>query len=284
MTASPVFIGGMFKSGTSLLRAMLGQHRNIASGLETYWFEIDPRAGLGRDREPIGPYLARLAAYYGMDAVELERIAAASPDGESFLDGFMAAVARHAGKPRWAEKTPGNITQSARIAARWPDAPMLHIVRDPRDIYASLLEAKKWTSAEAFGSRWCAMFAGCEDGKRAGHLGANYHELRYEALVRSPEVTMRAVVAHIGETWDPAVAHFDGREDEYQVVLQKTGKASTTLAHMREPLSDFRIGLWRNVPAAALADVRAYVQSQGLGARYDRIVADSAAFAPEAAE
>ena len=73
MTAAPVFIGGMFKSGTSLLRAMLGQHRNIASGLETYWFEVDPRAGLGRDGEPIGPYLARLAAYYGMEVAEIGR-------------------------------------------------------------------------------------------------------------------------------------------------------------------------------------------------------------------
>ena len=41
MLRAPIFIGGMFKSGTSLLRAMLGQHSAIASGLETYWFDWD---------------------------------------------------------------------------------------------------------------------------------------------------------------------------------------------------------------------------------------------------
>lgn len=37
---APIFIGGLYKSGTSLLRAMLGQHSNIASGLETFWFDL----------------------------------------------------------------------------------------------------------------------------------------------------------------------------------------------------------------------------------------------------
>jgi hypothetical protein len=32
---APTFIGGIFRSGTTLLRAMLAQHSTIASGLET---------------------------------------------------------------------------------------------------------------------------------------------------------------------------------------------------------------------------------------------------------
>lgn len=278
MTRPPIFIGGMFKSGTSLLRAMLSQHRAIASGLETYWFEVDLAAGKGRAGEPLADYLARLAAYFELPAAEVEAMARASADAEAFLDTFMTRVARAAGKPRWAEKTPGNITQARRIRARWPQAPVVHIVRDPRDIYASLLEAGKWTSAEDFGSRWCAMFAGCEDGIRAGALTpADYLEVRYESLVLAPEPTMRGVVAFVGEDWDPAAGSFSGREDEFKVVLEQTGKASTTLARLRTPLSDDRVGLWRKVGAPQLADVRTYVAGQGLGARYDRIVAETEA-------
>jgi hypothetical protein len=283
MTKPPIFIGGMFKSGTSLLRAMLTQHRAIAGGLETYWFEVEPRAGKGRGGEPISDYLARLAAYFELPAAEVETMARQSPDAESFLDAFMARVAAAAGKPRWAEKTPGNITVAQRIRARWPKSPVLHIVRDPRDIYASLLEAKKWTSPDDFGSRWCAMFAGCEGGIRAGALTpANYVELRYEALVLDPETTMRSVVSFVGEEWDPAAGRFSGREDEFQVVLEQTGKASTTLARMRTPLSNDRVGLWRNVAIRQLDAVRTYVQSQGLGARYDRIVAATEAVVGQA--
>ena len=35
IVSSPVFIGGMYKSGTSLLRAMLGRHSRLFAGLET---------------------------------------------------------------------------------------------------------------------------------------------------------------------------------------------------------------------------------------------------------
>ena len=37
MESSPAFVGGMYKSGTSLLRAMLGRHSRIFTGLETQW-------------------------------------------------------------------------------------------------------------------------------------------------------------------------------------------------------------------------------------------------------
>lgn len=276
MMRPPIFIGGMFKSGTSLLRAMLSQHRAIASGLETYWFEVDLTAGKGRGGEPLAEYLARLAAYFDLPAAEVETIASASADPEAFLDTFMTRVARAAGKPRWAEKTPGNIAHAVRIRARWPHAPVVHIVRDPRDIYASLLEAGKWTSAEDFGSRWCAMFSGCEDGIRIGALSrADYLEVRYESLVLAPETTMRSVVAFVGEEWDPAAGRFSGRDEEFKVVLEQTGKASTTLARLRTPLSDDRVGLWRKVGAQQLDGVRTYVAAQGLGARYDRIVAET---------
>lgn len=36
---SPVFIGGIFKSGTSLVRVMLGQHSSFFAGLETQWMK-----------------------------------------------------------------------------------------------------------------------------------------------------------------------------------------------------------------------------------------------------
>lgn len=275
-SAAPIFVGGMYKSGTSLLRLMITQHRNIAGGLETYWFEVDPVKGIGRGGEPIGPHIERLAAYFGMPVADVRLVTANCPDAEAFVDRLMTAVAKISGKPRWAEKTPGNIAHTGRIVRYWPDARIVHIVRDPRDVYASLREAKKWDNAEAFGSRWCAKFAGNEEGLRNGDLrGDNYYEVRYEALVLHPERTMRPMIAFLGEPWDSACAQFSGRDDEYEIVRAQTGKASSTLARLRTPLSDSRVGLWTKVPARELQDVRDYVGSRGLGARYDRIVGET---------
>lgn len=267
---APVFVGGMFKSGTSLLRAMLGQHKTIASGLETYWFEMDIAAGKGRGGEPLDDQLARLATYYRLDLDQVRAMTRACPDAETFLDRFMTAAAKAQSKPRWLEKTPGNIAQADRIVRRWPGARIVHIVRDPRDIYGSLCESKKWDVPEEFASRWCVMFAGEVAGLKSGALNAqSYLAVRYEQLVADAEMVIRCVLAFLDEPWDPAAAQFSGRDDEYNIVLQSTGKASTTLARMREPISDSRVGLWRDVPPAELATVRAYAISQGLGARYD---------------
>ena len=62
MSSNPIFVGGYFKSGTSLLRALLGQHPDIASGLETHWFAIDPSAGIGRAGETLSAHVECLAA------------------------------------------------------------------------------------------------------------------------------------------------------------------------------------------------------------------------------
>lgn len=278
MAAAPIFVGGMYKSGTSLLRLMITQHRNIAGGLETYWFEVDPVKGIGRGGEPIAAYIERSAAYFGLPMGEVTGFASGCPDAETFLDRLMTAVSTRKGKPRWAEKTPGNIAHSHRIVRYWPDARIVHIVRDPRDVYASLREAKKWDNAEAFGSRWSAKFSGNEDGLRRGTLRPdNYYEVRYEALVLRPEQTMCELIAFLGEPWDPACAEFSGRDDEYEIVRAQTGKASTTLARLRNPLSDSRVGLWTQVPPGELQAVREYVGKQGLGARYDQIVSSTKA-------
>ena len=86
-----------------------------------------------------------------------------------------------------------------------------------------------------------------EEFARQPHLADSLLALRYEDLIARPEGTMRRVLAFVGEPWEPAVAYFAGREDEYDKVLRLTGKASTTLARMRKPITDERVGLWRRL-------------------------------------
>src|SRR4051812_21097861 len=106
MSHAPIFVGGMFKSGTSLLRAMLGQHSAIASGLETYWFDWNWPS---RESDSMKIMYGRLAHFFDMDVAEVTAMAMESDSAEAFLSTLMAEVARRQGKPRWAEKTPGNI-------------------------------------------------------------------------------------------------------------------------------------------------------------------------------
>lgn len=240
----PIFVGGMFKSGTSLLRALLGQHPNIASGLESYWFDID---WTDHNSDDWQRRIQTLAQLYEFPEAEVVALATTRPDVGAFLTDFMSKVAAREGKPRWAEKTPGNIIHAERIFELWPDARLIHILRDPRDIYASLVEAQKWSSPEAFGSRWCAMIGAAERFKANHPDDPRFLEIRYEALTLHPVDTMREVIAFIGEPWDEAVAQFAGQADDYDRVLAVTGKASTTLERLKQPLSRDRVLLWPRV-------------------------------------
>ncbi|MBT3395699.1 MAG: hypothetical protein HN423_00780, partial [Alphaproteobacteria bacterium] len=91
----------MFKSGTSLLRAMLGQHSSMSAGLETAWFELDWQNNLGRGGEALEDYVTRTAEFYGEDRDVAQAMAADSPDALAFIDRLLGAKARRDGSRRW---------------------------------------------------------------------------------------------------------------------------------------------------------------------------------------
>jgi hypothetical protein len=270
VSRAPIFIGGMFKSGTSLLRAMLGQHSAIASGLETYWFNWD---WARRDSPEMQRTLARPAGFFDMSTDAVLALANSAATPEAFLGALMDELARSEGKPRWAEKTPGNIAHIDRIWKAWPDAQIINIVRDPRDIFASLVEAKKWDSAAEFADRWAGTIGRCEHLLAELKPGAqSYFAFRYENLIAAPDVTMRRVMDFLGEPWEPQVASFSGRPDDFDKVLEATGKASTTLERLKEPLTGERVGIWPQVLSQAqLASIREAVAARGFADLYDRL-------------
>ncbi len=264
MINSPTFIGGAFRSGTTLLRAMLAQHSAIASGLETYWFECDPR---GRDTPAFRDRMDKLASFFEIDRALLDDFAARSSSPAALLDRFMGEVARRQGKPRWAEKTPGNVAHIKEILAYWPGAHILHIVRDPKDVFASLERGGKSGGPSGFADIWCNVVAkGRRDAAALGIVGSQYLELRYETLVTAPEATMRQVLDFIALPWEPQVARFAGKQDEFDKVLAVTGKASTTLDALRQPLNQDKLGAWaRLVTPQQIEAVRHEVAARGFG-------------------
>ena len=260
----PIFIGGFFKSGTTLLRAMLGQHSSIASGLETQWFTLD--WGKGRDEEGLREHVERLRHFYGLDPDVTSRIVEGSGSAEEFLGRFLGRYTRAEGKRRWAEKTPGNILHVERIFGAWPEARFIHIIRDPRDVFASLRQARKWDAVEEFAEMWCRYLGAAEAAKRRmPPEEERYLEVRYESLIQEPRETMMSVTRFLGEPWEEGVAEFDGKGDEYRKVLELTGKASTTLDRLRQPLSRDRIGIWKRIlEPGEIQDLHREVDRRGM--------------------
>lgn len=265
----PIFIGGMFKSGTSLLRAMLGNHSMIATGLETYWFNLDWQH---LDSTESLDRLRTIGEFYELNSSNLEKLTANSDSAEEFLSLLMDYWAEKNNKPRWAEKTPGNILHIDRINAFWPDAAIVHIIRDPRDIFASLREAGKWDSIDSFMSRWGAVFGSIERFRQNKLLaGANYHEVRYEQLVTNPEDFMRSLCYAVELPFEPEIAVFDGQKDDFEKVKSVTGKESTTLARLAQPMTTERLGIWKSKLSSEEIDhLAAAAEASGLTREYER--------------
>ena len=253
---------------------MLGKHSAVASGLETHWFDIDWQAD--RDQE-FSERMELLRRFYDIDEETMDELVRASHSTADFLNKFLGYYTASVNKRRWAEKTPGNILHIEEIVQAWPNAKIIHIKRDPRDVYASLKQARKWDTVPEFVGRWCRMLGGVEEAKRRLDLDSKrFLEIRYESLVRQPKAAMKTVIHFVDEEWEAAVAEFEGKEDDFHTVRELTGKASTTLERLQQPLSNQRIGIWKQlVDDEELHEIRRSVDRCGLFAVFDKMIAEA---------
>lgn len=228
-----VVIGGAPRSGTTLLRTLLGRHPAIASLPETTVF-------LRRISPP-----AEIARRLGWPAAEIAHWQRSSRSQVAFIERLAAEVRARSGKPVWAEKTPLNVLRFGFARRAFPRAKLVHILRDGRDVACSLrhkpfakLDGAAWDSPAAAlrcGVQWRACV-------RAGlsHRGdPGYWELRYEDLVRRPEPVLRALLGFLELPWSDRL-----------LVAAETG-ADADARRAAGPVAADAIGRWRGELSAA---------------------------------
>ncbi len=221
MSPSFPFIVGCGRSGTTLVRAILNAHPQMAVPGESYfvvWLGRERRryevAG-GFDQDAFRADLLAQAWFgrwgLGDDQVR-EALAEAAPLG--FTDAVRAvyrAYAGQQGKLRYGDKTPIYVLHLPLIASLLPEAAFVHVVRDGRNVALSLLDAgwgpQRWEDAAL---HWKLQV---ERGRAAGQaLGTSrYRELRYEDLLEDPEGEARSLCRFLDLEFDDAMLrYFEG--------------------------------------------------------------------------
>ncbi|MEO7269245.1 MAG: sulfotransferase [Knoellia sp.] len=189
----PIFVVGCQRSGTTMLRLMLDSHARISCGPETRFLE---------GFEPILTNDWKRLSQYGFTQDEwIRRI-------RGFFEGIHGDYAKSKGKERWADKTPRYALMLPLILRIFPDAQVVHVIRDPRDVAVSHRKRFGYWSCLKSTAKWPRYVGTARDAAR-GLPGEAYTEVRYENLVADPEATMRDLLAWLGEEWDPAVLDFD---------------------------------------------------------------------------
>lgn len=234
----PIFIGGVQRSGTTLMRVLLDAHPRICCGPELMVLPVVAehyKFLAGRNR--------KVMESYGNTVSDVQR------STRLFVEDLVANFRRTQGKPRWAEKTPQNMLYMVTLGEIFPDAKFITMVRDGRDVACSLL-TMDWTD-QATGQKldYVDTMAGAARYWRDGVLRARnlathpslagrVLEVRYEALVTDPAATMRRVLAFLGEQWDDAVLSHHTKDRRSEPVEPST-------AQIGEPVNRAALHRWQ---------------------------------------
>jgi hypothetical protein len=129
-------------------------------------------------------------------------------NGGDFLRMYMEAVARRQHVERWADCTPEHLLFLNRIKQTIPDALIIHVLRDGRDVSLSL-EKQGWIRPFRWhGEAGLAVAALYWDwivrrGRAQGlKLGADYLEVQYEHLVQNPVSALEQIGTFVAQPLD----------------------------------------------------------------------------------
>lgn len=222
--APPIFILGMFRSGSTLLERILAGHSRIVSGGE---LDLIPALVSG-----IRPYPEAAGV---ADEATIQRWR------QSYIEG-LAPFARETSFVT--DKRPDNFLHIGLIKTLFPDAKIVHTRRDRLDNLLSLyflhLGADMPYALDlADASHWHAQYE-----RLMAHWKRLYpndiFDVDYDELVRDPEPLIRDLLRFLGLEWE-----------EHLLDFHRRGGAVKTASvwQVREPLHARSSGRWRNYEA-----------------------------------
>lgn len=195
-----VFIVGCPRSGTTWVQNMLSEFSNVKTGAETELFNLY----INRLYESWDKQIEKTSTHnrgkiglpFYMKEDEFKKVVT------KFLNKLMAKI--NPEDKLFIEKTPGHAFSVELIHKIYPRAKFIHIVRDGRDVVASLVSASK-----GWGSAWAPKSL-----KQASRLWVNHVQsadkqlqklpkelwmlIRYEDLLRDTKDKLKEICIFVG--------------------------------------------------------------------------------------
>ncbi|WP_147652521.1 tetratricopeptide repeat-containing sulfotransferase family protein [Vulcaniibacterium gelatinicum] len=241
----PLFVCGMFRSGSTLVEQALAAHPRITAGGE---LDFLPRLAAG----PLAPFPASMAV--------------PAPERDAALaDAYRAHLLRlfpqATASAYVTDKRPDNFLLIGLIKRLFPRAKIVHTVRHPLDNGLSLFMQHLSPAVAAYAN----------DLADIGHHYGEYRRLMahwktlyadsildfdYDAFVRDPEPALRRLFDFLGLEWDPRCLDF-----------HQLGNTVKTASYwqVRRPLYAEASGRWRHY-ARHLAPLREALARAGVAA------------------
>ena len=228
----PIFICGMFRSGSTLAEQILASHPRVTAG-----GELDLLSSIVRTE--LQPYPEAAAAAGQAEIHRLRRL---------YLDGLRAV---HPDDATVTDKRPDNFLHIGLIKTMFPDARIVRTLRHPLDnllsVYFLHLDPDMAYALDLdHAAHWYGQYR-----RLMTHWKSLYpddiFDLDYDALVAEPRPSIERLLAFCGLDWDEACLSFHRADN-----VVKTASAW----QVREPLYRRASGRWRHYERhlAAVAD------------------------------
>ena len=236
---APVFIVGLPRTGTTLVERIVSRQKGVVSAEETNDFTLAfssvineyIKANPDRNLNPLS--------------------AALEVDYQEIADRYLGNMRGMLGTAEcYLDKTPFNFLYCGLIKKAFPQARILHLVRDPMDtcyaVFKTLFShayyysydlgelADYYVAYRRLMSHWHRLMPGA------------ILDVSYEELVSNPESVSRRIADYAGFEWS---------EDLIDIQSSEEPCSTASAAQVREPIHTESIGLWRHF-ATGLAPVR----------------------------
>ncbi len=222
-TTQPIFIVGLPRSGSTLLEQILASHDSVLGGGEMSLM-VRVQGTMKQHGGSLAAFVASAEDY--------------RPWAAAYMEPMREAL-RQTGKQRFTDKQLDNFKRVGLIKLLFPNARIVHCVRDPLDhlftIWRRLFAGKNVAygyDQQELGA-YFRLYA-----KMMQHWdrilpGFVYHQ-RYEDMIASPESEMRKLLSYCNLDWDPACLEFHRTE---------RGVVTNSFAQVRKPLYADSVGM-----------------------------------------
>lgn len=248
--SGPVFVAGADRSGIGLVGELLDAHPAFAISRRTnFWTFYQGRFGDLTREANLDRCIEALMKFRRIRDLGIQ------PDRlrSDFLDSDVRSYGRlfeligrqHAegrGKRRWGDKSLNSERHAELILSEFPDAYMVHVLRDPRDRYASVLTHRggRRGGTAAAAAVWAESVRRAEVGLR--RYGGRYHVIRYEDLVVDPVQVLTGLCRFLEEDFDrtmlSGVEPMDEGETDERFTAGSIGRYKDVLSRRRVGFMD----------------------------------------------
>ncbi|WNC71990.1 sulfotransferase [Thalassotalea psychrophila] len=225
--ASPIFVLGQPRTGTTLIERIITSHSDVHSAGELQQFPLAMRR-LGNTKNP---------QRFSAELFDLVK----EVDGRLLATKYLQTSGRMLGsKARYVDKLPANYLNIPLILKALPNAKIVHLIRDPMD---ACFSSYKQLFANAYlhsynqeeMARHHVRYLKLMQVWRERFPG-RFFDISYEETARNLEPNARALIDYLELPWQDECLNFH---------QQKTAVTTASTVQVREPAHTRSIGRWR---------------------------------------